>query len=184
MLRVRALDAAALVRRQAGGAQVRPPDSRRVPWTLGEQLWCGHFHRRPGVDMLMEAKGLQGTQQAKRRARLQRCMSVSRGRCAAALTRAEGARDRRRLSVIATVAGAPLEEVQAAMRRPPPQRMDGGDAPAAQGGAAPAPDAAGPSGSAPKARPLGGWETLKCGSLSACDSGPSGQSATASGART
>ncbi len=83
--------------------------------------------------------------------------SVSGGRCAAALTRAKGARDRRRLSVIATVAGAPLEEVQAAMRRPTPQRMDGGDAPAAQAGAAPAPDAAVPSGAAPKARPLAAW---------------------------
>ena len=43
-----------------------------------------------------------------------------------------GSRERRRLSVIATVAGAPLEEVQAAMCRPDQQSMksgaDAGDA--------------------------------------------------------
>ena len=48
-------------------------------------------------------------------------------------------RERRRLSVIATVAGAPLEEVQQAMRRPAQQRM------AADG------EAAAPSGSTPQA---------------------------------
>lgn len=37
-----------------------------------------------------------------------------------------GSRERRRLSVIATVAGAPLEEVQAAMCRPDRQSMKSG----------------------------------------------------------
>ncbi|KAK9839811.1 hypothetical protein WJX81_003463 [Elliptochloris bilobata] len=66
--------------------------------------------------------------------------------------RLDDRKERRRLSVIATVAGAPLEEVQEAMRRPAQQHMVGDvtDAPAT---------GTGPSGSAPQ--PVRGSELQK-----------------------